>query len=218
MSTNSAPEPPRLPSQLEEPPSGALSYDAAFSDASLSDVAWADQHAGGVRLEAVRLVNADLSGARLEHLRLEDCELTRCELANLEGRGTQAARVRVQESRLTGPAFLEGSLRDLVIRGCRVDLASFGFTQLIRVTFEECLMAETSFLGARLEGVRFQSCDLTRADFRDASLQYCEFAGSDLTDLQGVAHLRGAAVDMAGIVANADLWAAALGITVLDAD
>jgi len=219
VSRNSVlPQPPRLPSQLEEAPNGALEHDATLSDASLSHVAWADQHAGGVRLEAVRLVSGDLSGARLEKLRLDDCELTGCELANLEGRGIQATRVRVQESRLTGIAFPEGSLCDIVIRGCRVELSSFGFAQLIRVTFEDCLMAETSFLGAQLEGVRFQGCDLTRADFREASLQRCEFSRSDLTDLQGVAHLRGAAVDRAGIVANADLWATALGITALDPD
>ena len=79
-------------------------------------------------------------------------------------------------------------------------------------------MAEASFLGARLEAVRFQGCDLSRADFREASLQRSEFSGSELTELQGAAQLRGAAVDRAGIVANADLWAATLGITVLDAD
>ena len=219
MSTNSVrPRPPRLPSELEQAQGGALGHDATFSDVGLSDVAWADQLAGGVRLEAVRLVNGDLSGAQLEKLRLDDCELTRCELANLQGRGTQATRVMVQESRLTGIALPEGSLRDLLVRGCRVDLASFGFAELVRVTFEDCLITETSFLGARLEGVRFQRCDLTRADLREASLQRCEFSRCELTGLQGVAQLRGAAVDKAGIVANADLWAAALGITVLDPD
>ncbi len=137
VSTNSVlPQQPRLPSQLEEAPNGFLEHDATLSDASLSNVAWADQRAGGVRLEAVRLVHGDLSGARLEKLRLVDCELTRCELANLEGCGIQATRVRVQESRLTGIAFPEGSLCDVVIRGCRVELSSFGFAQLIRVTFD----------------------------------------------------------------------------------
>ena len=126
--------------------------------------------------------------------------------------------MRVESSRLTGIAFPEGSLRDLVIRDCRVDLASFGFAELVRVTFEDCLLAETSFLGARLHGVRFQGCGLTRADFSEASLQRCEISRCDLTGLQGVAQLRGAAVDRTGIVANADVWAAALGITVLDED
>lgn len=219
MSTDSVrPRPPRLPAQLEETPNAALEHDATFSDARLSDVAWSHKHAGGVRLQAVRLVNGDLSGSRLEKLGLSDCELTGCELANVEARGTDATRVRIEESRLTGIAFPEGSLRDFLVRGCRVDLASFAFAELIRVAFEDCLMVETSFLGARLQGVRFQGCDLTQADFREASLERCEISGSDLTDLQGVAQLRGAAVDRAGIVANADLWAAALGITVLDAD
>lgn len=212
------PRPPRLPSRLEETQHGALEHDAVVSDARLSHVAWADQHAGGVRLRAVRVANGDLAGARLEKLALDDCELTGCELANLQAPGTQATRVRIEGSRLTGITLREGSLRDVVVRRCRADLAALGFASLVRVTFEDCLMAETSFLGAHLERVRFHGCDLTRADFREASLARCEFRRSELTAIEGAAQLRGAAIDSAGIVANADLWAAALGIAVLDTD
>jgi len=109
-------------------------------------------------------------------------------------------------------------LQLVTFRGCRLDMASFGFAQLTRVTFEDCLMAEASFLDARLECVRFHRCELTRGDFRGASLERCEFRGGDLTDLEGVTHLRGAAIDWAGIIANANLWAAALGIEILDAE
>ena len=80
-------------------------------------------------------------------------------------------------------------------------------------------MTQTDFLDARLDGVRFHRCDLTGADFRGARLNRCEFRRSNLTGLEGVESLRGAArwsgpdiVEMAGI------WAAALGIKVLDAD
>ncbi len=79
-------------------------------------------------------------------------------------------------------------------------------------------MTETSFLDARLEHVRFHDCDLSRADFRGATLRGCELRRSDLTDLEGVTHLRGAAIDWPGIVTKADVWAAALGINVLDSD
>ena len=76
-------------------------------------------------------------------------------------------------------------------------------------------MAETSFLDAELECVRFHGCDLTRADFRGARLRRCEFRRCNLSELEGIPALRGAAIDWAGIVAMADVWAEALGISVL---
>ena len=56
-------------------------------------------------------------------------------------------------------------------------------------------MSEASFLEAELESVRFHGCDLTRADFRGARLRRCEFRRSNLTDLEGVQGLKGAAID-----------------------
>jgi uncharacterized protein YjbI with pentapeptide repeats len=58
---------------------------------------------------------------------------------------------------------------------------------------------------------------VTRADFRGARLQGCEFRRSDVTGLQGLASLRGAAMEWADLVKMAGVWAAALGIVVLDA-
>ena len=79
-------------------------------------------------------------------------------------------------------------------------------------------VAQTDFLEAGLESVRFHDCDLTRADFRGARLQGCEFRRCDLTGLEGVASLRGAALEWPAIVELAGVFAAALGVEVLDAD
>jgi uncharacterized protein YjbI with pentapeptide repeats len=64
----------------------------------------------------------------------------------------------------------------------------------------------------------FHDCDLTRADFRGARMQHCEFRRSDLTGLEGVENLRGAAMEWSDIIAMTGALAAALGIEVLDAD
>jgi uncharacterized protein YjbI with pentapeptide repeats len=118
---------------------------------------------------------------------------------------------------LTGISLPEAALHDVSIRGCRVDMASFAHCELVRVTFEDCPMAEASFLEAKLSSVRFHGCDLAGADFREARLDRCELRGTNLDGLHGVENLRGAAIDAAGIVAKAELWAATLGIGVLDA-
>ena len=46
-------------------------------------------------------------------------------------------------------------------------------------------------------------------------MRRCEFRGCDLNELEGVQALKGAAIDWACIVAMADVWAGALGISVL---
>ena len=119
----------------------------------------------------------------------------------------------IDGSRLTGMLLPEARLTDVTLRDCRVDLASFGFSQLLRVTFEDCLLAQADFLDAQLDGVRFHGCRVRRCyDFRGARLQRCEFRRSELTGLQGVASLRGAAMEWHCIVEMAGAWAAALGI------
>lgn len=137
-------------------------------------------------------------------------------LANVNSPQAEISSVRIVRSRLTGLRVAEGELRDVTIQDCRVDLASFGFSRLDRVTFQDCLLAQTDFLDARLESVSFCRCDLSHADFRGARLERCEFRRCDLAGLHGVQSLRGAAMEWPDIVNMAGLWAAALGIRVLD--
>jgi uncharacterized protein YjbI with pentapeptide repeats len=119
---------------------------------------------------------------------------------------------------MTGIAFAEATLSDVTFSACRVDLAAFGFAQLERVTFEDCLLAQSDFLEARLQHVRFHDCDLAGADFRGARLTACEFRRSNLSGIKHVAGLRGASLEWPYIVELAGVWAAELGIGVLDRD
>jgi hypothetical protein len=167
---------------------------------------------------AVRLTNVDLSGSRLESLRVVDGELRGCNLGNVQALGAELTRLDIEGGRLTGLALSEAVLRDVTLKDCRIDLASFAFARLARVTFECCLLAQADFIEAELESVRFHGCDLSRASFRGARLKGCEFRRSDLSGIQGAEGLRGAAMEWPDIVEMAGVWAAALGIEVLDAD
>jgi uncharacterized protein YjbI with pentapeptide repeats len=126
--------------------------------------------------------------------------------------------VVIEDSRLTGLALFEGGLTDVTFRGCRVDLASFSSCRMERVSFEDCMLAQTDFLEARLDSVRFHGCDLTNADVRGARLKHCELRRCQLSGLQGVESLRGVAMEWPDIVEMAGVWAATLGIEVLDVD
>src|SRR4051794_19671295 len=99
-------------------------------------------------------------------LSLVDVEFDRANLANLQARGVRATRVVMRASRLTGAAFTEGRLADVVLDGCSADLVAFSFSGLERVTFSDCVLTNASFMDARLYAVRFHRCRLDGADFR----------------------------------------------------
>jgi uncharacterized protein YjbI with pentapeptide repeats len=160
----------------------------------------------------------DLEVGEIEALGDDDAYVE-IELADVSLVDSQAGGVTfetVNGARLTGLALAEAGLRDVAIRDCRADLATFAAGRLARVTFEDCLLAQADFTGAQLESVRFHRCDLTGASFRGARLRRCEFRRSDLTDIEGVDGLRGAAMEWPDIVEMAGTWAKALGIETLD--
>ena len=210
------PLPARLPAELERATIRALAHEAACSEVELISLSIAEQDAGGVKLDNARLSGVDVSGSRLEALRLIDAALERCNLANVQARRSVATRVCIEASRMTGLALSETTLQDVTVRDCRVDLASFSHSRLHRVSFESCMLVQTDFLESQLESVRFERCDLSRADFRGARMQRCELRRNNLTDLQGIANLKGAAMEWPDIVEMAGAFARTIGIDALD--
>jgi uncharacterized protein YjbI with pentapeptide repeats len=207
---------PELPSQLQRVELTKLDHDLWLAELELADASLVDQLARGVTFESAKLTGSDLSGSRLEHIRIVDSMLTRCNLANVKARRVRLKGVVIEDSRLTGMALFEGALTDVTFHGCRVDLASFSSCRMERVSFEDCVLTQTDFLEARLASVRFHGCDLTNADVRGARMKHCELRRSELTGLQGVESLRGVAMEWPDIVEMAGVWAATLGIEVLD--
>jgi uncharacterized protein YjbI with pentapeptide repeats len=171
-----------------------------------------------VSVTEARLLDADLSGARLGGLRLVDVEFERGNLANLAAREASLRRVVVSGARLTGAELIRGRIGDAVFRDCRIDLATFAGTTFERTTFERCRLTQTDFREALLRSVRFDDCDLSEADLTGVRIDRCELRGCTLDGVVGLERLRGAAMPWADVVGNAGLFAAALGIRVLDED
>jgi uncharacterized protein YjbI with pentapeptide repeats len=213
-----SPSPPRLPPLLERARLAGLAHDQVIGEAELAGDALPDQHARGVSFDTVLLTAVDLSGSALEHLRVADAELRDCNLANVRARQARIANAVFGGCRMTGVDLGEAVVRDVTLRGCRIDLASFSAARMERVSFEECVLEQTDFLEARLDGVRFHACALAGADLRGARLDRCELRGNQMDGVQGVASLRGAAMEWGDIVGMAGAFAAALGVEVLDAD
>ncbi len=147
---------------------------------------------------------------------LVDTVATGLDWANEHARGFCAVRAELRHCRLTGAELAEGSLTDVTLDECRVDLVGLRHARLERVVFRDCRMGECDFYGATLKDVLFERCELREATFSDCTLQRVEFRSCDLAGARGAEALRGARMPWSDIVDNAALFAAVVGIELVD--
>jgi uncharacterized protein YjbI with pentapeptide repeats len=166
--------------------------------------------------ELERMADADLSGRTSKGWRLHDVVIERGNLANLVAPECSLRRVTVTGARLTGVQWTRASIGDVVFRDCRIDLATFAGTTFERVVFDGCMLAQAEFREALLRSVRFEHCDLTEADLTGLRIEGCELRSCTLDGLAGTERLRGASMPWGDIVGHAGVFAAALGIRLLD--
>ena len=107
-------------------------------------------------------------------------------------------------------------MRDVTFVACRLDLVGLRFARLERVVFRDCRLEETDLYGARLKDVLFERCTLREATLTGVTLERCELRGCDLAGLRGAEALAGARIPWNDVLEHAPLFAAALGIEIVD--
>ena len=77
-------------------------------------------------------------------------------------------------------------------------------------------MAECDLYEASLTDVLFEDCELREATCSGVKLKRVELRGCRLSGLRGVEALRGARMPWSDVLENGPLFAAALGLEILD--
>ncbi len=125
-------------------------------------------------------------------------------------------RVELRLCRFTGTELAEAALTDVTFVDCKLDLVGLRFAKLERVVFRDCRMGECDFYEASLKDVLFDRCELREATFSASKVERVEMQGCDLTALGGVDALRTVRMPWNDVLANAPLFAVALGIEIID--
>ena len=136
--------------------------------------------------------------------------------SNARAVGATLTRVELRACRLTGVELAQATLTDVVFADCRLDLAGLRFARLERVVFRDCRLEEADLAGASLRDVVFERCTLREATLTNVTVERVRIEGGDLTGLRGAESLRGVTMRWDDVVANGPLFAAALGIHVVD--
>ena len=152
---------------------------------------------------------------------LELGDLTDVVVANVDWANQRAPRlalhrVELRQCRLTGVELGEASLTDVVFDDCRLDLAGLRFAKLERVVFRDCALTESDFYEASLKDVLFERCGLRETTLSSLKIERVELRGCDLSGARGVEALRTARMTWNDVVGAAAVFAAALGIEIVD--
>jgi uncharacterized protein YjbI with pentapeptide repeats len=161
-------------------------------------------------------IAGDLAGRSFRRLDLLDVRAAGGDWANLGAPRAVLNRVELRDVRLTGAQLAEATVRDTTFAGCRLDLVGLRMARLERVAFVDCRLEELDLYGARLEDVRFEDCLLREATLDGATLTRCSFRRCDLAGLRGAERLAGAQLTWDDVLANAPVFAAALGVVVVE--
>jgi uncharacterized protein YjbI with pentapeptide repeats len=202
--------------EAELDPYGGTELAAGFvlEDVLLDGVAPGAIRAAGGRIARGALVGVELAGSRLRSLSLSDVVVREGDFANVDLTGARLRRVVFERVRMTGITLAETEAEDVVLRGCRLDLAGFRAAQIGRVLVEDCVLDEADFYGAVLRQVRFTGCRMRRIELEQAQLSSVDLRGSEVEDPRG--ELRGMIIDSVQLAGLAPLLAARLGIKVDD--
>lgn len=112
--------------------------------------------------EYCRFTHCDLSGSDLSGIRFLECEFTDCNLSLVK---------------LDRTAFQDVRFKDCKMLGLRFENCSdFGFA----VSFDHCVMNDSSFYRLRLKKTLFRQSSLHDADFTECDLSAAHFDHSDL--------------------------------------
>jgi uncharacterized protein YjbI with pentapeptide repeats len=115
---------------------------------------------------------------------------------------------------MTGVDLSRSTLKDVVFKDCKLDMANFRFAKLTRVTFISCTLNETDFQAAELSEVVFEDCYLEKVEFGQSKVKQVDARTSQLYDIRGWQSLKGLIIDSTQLVMIAPQLAHELGLII----
>ncbi len=92
-----------------------------------------------------------------------DCLLDHCDLSGISLPSVTFQRVRFQDCRLTGAAFLQAALMNVLLESCSGDYLTLSQAKCTHVQWKDCRLRESLWQEVVWKSAAFAACDLTGA-------------------------------------------------------
>src|SRR5262245_455151 len=97
-----------------------LRDEGAYNATGFYDLDLSGRSAKGAEFNQCRFNRVDLSGTTLNKASFTDCLVEYSNLANLHTDASTLIRMAVSDTRMTGVHWIDGVLRDVTLRGCKL--------------------------------------------------------------------------------------------------
>lgn len=188
------------------------------------------------KFENVKLDNTDISGRRLksvviqesfvnkanfmntniERFEVRDCTFRDCDFT---ASGLAASSWHVAEiinARCTGLQLQNSTLRNVMFKGCKIELVNLRFAKVENVIFQDCMIDDIDFYSSMLKNVEFVGCTIENIGFTNARLKNIDLTGSQIISVKGVSGLKGATINLEQLMTLAPYFAQEFGIIIKD--
>jgi len=204
----------------------------------LGDVAAADPRTitahdmhEGARYDGVDLSGWDLTGATFSECELvgwtaddallrsggfQDTVIDRLSTASLRADRSSWLSVSVSGSRLGSVEMYDAMMRNVVVRGSKIDWWNLRGAELRDVAVRGCSLGDVDLSGVRAQRVAFEDCRIDSLTLDRARLVDVDLRGAELGAVNGVEGLRGVTMSATQVALLAPVLAAHLGIDVRD--
>lgn len=192
-----------------------LEKEGRYSDVIACEWDVSGQSIESLFFEYFLVERANFARTKFRSIKVKDARIQKCDLSNADWSYGTLERIEFIGDRLTGLKANEAKFSDVVMMGCKGDLAQFRHATFRDALFEECIFTEADFMGADLTGVSFRGCDLRSANFTGAKLENADFRGATLDGMiVRPADLKGLIIDEDQAFALSSYFAEILGVVI----
>jgi uncharacterized protein YjbI with pentapeptide repeats len=193
-----------------------FTHEANLERLSFSDQDVASVEATNLSLDEVVIASCSFMEADLEKLRASDTRIDNSDFTATNCSNASFIRSAFSKNRMAGINLSRAVIKDVTFSGCKLDLANFRFSKLVRVAFVDCSLTDADFVSAELNHVTFTRCVVERTAFDHCKAFSVDLRGAQLISLSGWQSLKGVSIDTAQLMSIAPQIAQEIGLSVTD--
>lgn len=188
------------------------------------------------KIENINIDNADISGRRLksviiqeslvnktsfmdtniERFEVRDCVFKDCDFTASSLTTSSWHVVEITNTRCTGLQLQNSTLRNVMFKGCKIELVNLRFAKIENIIFQDCMINDIDFYNSTLKNVEFVGCNIENISFSGAKLKNVDLTRSQIFSVKGVSGLKGSTINYEQLIVLAPYFAQEFGIIIKD--
>ena len=193
--------------------------DLFYSDDKIIDhkiqyAAISGQRLKSTSIEESLVYKIDFSHTIIEKFETKDCIYDDCNFTMSAFSDSSWHAVQIVNSRCSGVQFQSSVLKNVVFKGCKIELANFRFANLENVIFEDCMIDDIDFYNASLKNVQFSGSSIENIAFSGARLKDIDLSDAHILSVKNVTGLKGATISYEQLIFLAPYFTQELGILI----